>query len=129
MELTTCVMCLYVDIATRYCPLRLTELDSEFGLISESCHDAYAMQARGSASPSNVGIAHSRSIVAGWQSRCTKCCTVQGDGSRAGHLTGSEVTGDAEESLKCLECNIARKAAMIPMKSMTGVKRVMDGGS
>jgi hypothetical protein len=49
--------------------------------------------------------------------------------SRAGHQTESEVGGDAEESLKCLECNIARKAAMIPMNSMTGVKRVMDGRS
>lgn len=41
----------------------------------------------------------------------------------------SDVAGDAEESLKCLECNIARKAAMIPKESRIGMKRVMDGRS
>jgi hypothetical protein len=55
------------------------------------------------------------------------CCTVQADGLEQ---VTSDVAGDAEESLKCLECNIAWKAAMIPKESMTAeVKRVMDGCS
>jgi len=48
--------------------------------------------------------------------------------SRASHQT-SDVAGDAAESLKCLECYIARKAAMIPKEYFSGVKRVMDGRS
>lgn len=86
------------------------------------------MHARGSASAGTRGrLVQGRWLFAG-SHHCagTKSCTSWM--SRASHQT-SDVAGDARESLKCLERNIARKAAMIPKESLTGVKRVMDGRS
>jgi hypothetical protein len=67
--------------------------------------------------------------VARWQSRYVQYKELYKLNVSSESSDHSDVAGDAEESLKCLECNIARKAAMIPKESRIGMKRVMDGRS